>query len=239
MLSPNVGRPSHPVDVPRPIRNTPVPLSWFFLSESVFAHTHETYASFCIMTRGASPLLRWASSGASPLSSSVPRTPSSGLALSPLPWIPAVITPLLHRHQNGGWVHPTVRGGRTLRLLLFLLWRLRCRHVVLRYTARQLTSRMAAIDGGDNWPCQNYDSTFILLHDSLGRSLLVLYISYRITVTYFRSRWKPRFQIRFESNPPWSFKPLFPTIKSFDISCKFNHNTTDRSLCACEQSTRI
>lgn len=35
-------------------------------------------------------------------------------------------------------------------LLLFLLWRLRCRHVVLRYTARQLTSRMAAVDGGDN-----------------------------------------------------------------------------------------
>lgn len=29
MLSPNVGRPSHPVDVPRPIRNTPVPLPWF------------------------------------------------------------------------------------------------------------------------------------------------------------------------------------------------------------------
>lgn len=60
MLSPNVGRPSHPVDVPRPIRNTPVPLPWFSPSGSVVARTRETYASFCIMTRGASPLLRWA-----------------------------------------------------------------------------------------------------------------------------------------------------------------------------------
>lgn len=134
------------------------------------------YASFCIMARGASPLLRWASSRASPLSSTAPRTPASGHALSPLPWIPAVITPLLHRHQNGGWVHPTVRGGRTPRLLFFLLWRLRCRHVVLRYTARQLTSRMAAVDGGDNWPCQDYDSTFTLLRWFAGSiSSRVLY----------------------------------------------------------------
>lgn len=212
MLSPNVGRPSHPVDVPRPIRNTPVPLPWFSPSGSVFARTYETYASFCIMTRGASPLLRWASSRASPLSSSAPRTPSPGHALSPLPWIPVVITPLLHRHQNGGWVHPTVRGGRTPRLLLFLLWRLRCRHVVLCYTARQLTSRMAAVDGGDNWPCQDYDSTFTLLHDSLGRSLPlpppVFYILYRIAVAYFRSRWKPEFYIRSESNPPYDYSSL-------------------------------
>lgn len=46
MLSPSVGRPSHPVDVPRPIRNTPVPLPWFFPSGSVFARTHETVRKF-------------------------------------------------------------------------------------------------------------------------------------------------------------------------------------------------
>lgn len=46
------------------------------------------------------------------------------------------------------------------RLLLFLSWRLCCWHVVPRYNARQLTSRMAAGDGRDNWPCQDYDSTF-------------------------------------------------------------------------------
>lgn len=84
-------------------------------SRSVFARTHETYVkayvSFCIVTRGVSPLLLFG--GPRPFRPSAPRVSSSGHALSPLPWIPAVITPLLHRHQNGGWTHPTVQGGRT------------------------------------------------------------------------------------------------------------------------------
>lgn len=126
------------------------------------------------------------------------------------------------------------RRTHSSRLLLFLSWRLRCRHVVLRYTARQLTSRMAAADGGDNWPCQDYDSTFTLLHDSLGRSPLALYILYRTQPQRdFRSRWKPRFYIRYESNHPLipylprSFDPLFPTTIKSDVSREFDHNTTD------------
>lgn len=150
MLSPNVGRPSHPVDVPRPIRNTlPVPLPWFSPLGSVFARTYETYASFCIMTRGTSPLLRWAFfRGLAPIlfrpADPVVRTRIIAITMNSRSYYASVAPPPKWR------LGASYRARRTPRLLLFLLWRLRCRHVVLRYTARQLTSRMAAVDGGDN-----------------------------------------------------------------------------------------
>jgi len=62
LFSLNIGRPPHPVGMLQPIRNTPIPLPWFSSLGSALARTHEMYGkvyiSFCIVTRGTSPLLR-------------------------------------------------------------------------------------------------------------------------------------------------------------------------------------